>query len=123
MEKFQLVQEFIAYLENLGYRPHLTIDMTHPFTHGIPESVKAAQPKGSVTFNVSQTAAPDLRIGMYQCQASMRFNGVHADVAWHPDAIQVVHAPGPNTPHMIFPVEHNVEEVEVKTKPTLKVVK
>lgn len=124
MEKFELVQHFIRYLVAQDLPPHITIDLRYPGTCGIPESVKDGSE--SIVLNVSANATNDtLRIGKYQCQAHMRFKGEPCSVAWHPDAIQTVHSPGSNTPHVIFPVYPDIEiEFESPKKANhLKVVK
>lgn len=118
MERWQLISEMVAYLEDEGFRPHLGVQTRVPGTCGIPAS--AIRDCGHVSLNIGRQATADsLRIGMYQCQASMRFNGQHENVAFHPDAVVAVYSPD-GGPKLVFPAPDLNAKPDDRRKPKPK---
>lgn len=108
MERWQLISEMIAYIEDEGHRPHVILQSGVPGTCGIPPQF--IKNDGHVVLNISHAAtAGTLRIGMYQCAANMRFNGQHHAVAFHPDAVVGIYSPD-GGPKLLFP-EVNPDEI------------
>ena len=120
MQKYLIVQQFLQFLNEANLLPYMVVQTQVRGTHGIPEEY--IKEDGRITLNLSGKAALDLRIGIYQCQAQMMFNGVHADCVWHPEAIEAVYSPTPDGPKLLFGAPA-VEETPPTNKPTLRIVK
>lgn len=122
MERWQLISEVVAYLEDEGLRPHVLLQTKVPGTCGVPS--RLIKEDGHVVLNLSSRAtANSLRMGMYQCQANMTFNQQHYSVAWHPDAVEAVYSPD-GGPKLVFPPpDPNVKPVDRrKPRPKLSLV-
>lgn len=119
MERWQLISEFIAYLEDEGLRPFITIQTQLPGTCGLPpQYIKST---GHIALNISDSATNgSLRVGMYQCECNMRFGDELCATAWHPDAIESVFSPD-GGPKLLFPAPDLSANTVVK--PKLSIVK
>ena len=122
-EKHEIIQQFMAYLRESNYLPHMILQTRIPGTHGFPAHY--IKDDGRIVLNLSEKAALEVRIGIYQCQAELMFSGVPTSCVWHPEAIEAVYSPSPNGPKLIFGAPDTEKEAPINAndKPTLRIVK
>lgn len=122
MQKYQLVQHFITYLNEANLEPFMVVQTQVRGTCGIPGHL--IKEDGRVVLNLSGKAALDLNIGIYQCQAQLMFSGQAASCVWHPEAIEAVYSPTEHGPKLVFgEPERDITEQPPTNKPTLRIVR